>query len=152
MPTDPVEQLQSAARQVAGRFVPGALPVRVAILGADGEPLFVVAVPQVACESRESPREPEVSAGWDVTERRALFDGKPVKVAPSRLRLLKVLVEADAPLPARDLLGPAFDRHTSENNARFHVTELRKELRAAFPGFEGEVIDAAGDGYVLVVR
>ena len=148
-----VQELQELARLVAANFVPGVPVESLRLLDAHGKVLFAVAIPQAACEPAASPHEEATpAAGWDVSERRALYDERRVKVAPSRLKLLKALVEAEAPLPARELLGLAFDRHTSETNARFHVAELRKELRAAFPGFDGDPVEAAGDGYVLAIR
>lgn len=149
-----IARLQAAARVIAARLVPGAAVDLLRLLDRDGRVLFAVAVPPAACEPPAGRREddPPPPAGWDVTDRRALYDGVPVKVAPSRLKLLRVLAAAEAPLCARDLLGPAFDRHTSETNARFHVAELRKELAAAFPEFDGELIEATGAGYSLAIR
>src|SRR5262249_22748272 len=74
-------------------------------------------------------------AGWSFSERgAALYDGRPVGVAASRLRLLRALVEAEEPLPAKGLIGRAFDRNTSETNVRFHVGELRRGVEKGVAG------------------
>lgn len=86
-----------------------------------------------------------------MTERRAKFDGRPVPVSGSRLRLLKALVEADGPLTAKELTERAFDRQTDTANTRYHIKELRRELRAFF-GCEDEVIAGGDDGYTLAIR
>ncbi|HEV3440625.1 MAG TPA: hypothetical protein VG122_24935 [Gemmata sp.] len=88
--------------------------------------------------------------GWHITDREATFDGVPVSIAPSRLKLLSILASATEPVAAKDLIGTAFDRLTSETNARFHIAELRKELKKAFPSLDGDPIETDG-GYRLAV-
>ncbi len=44
------------------------------------------------------------------------------------------------------------DRHTDVANTRYHIRELRRELKAASPGFEGELIAGGGSGYRLALR
>ena len=126
---------------------PESIPHRVAVYDKDGDRLIDVVI-SVTCESDTA----AVRPGWAVTDQGILFDGRPVSVAPSRVRLLRALVEAEGRrLRAADLIGTAFDACASETNVRYHVAELRKELEAAFPGFEGNTISADG-GYALAIR
>jgi DNA-binding winged helix-turn-helix (wHTH) protein len=92
-----------------------------------------------------------VSAGWVVDDRSARFDGRPVAVGVSRLKLLKSLVGADGPIGAKELARLVFGPCGDEENVRYHLRELRKELKAAF-GIEGEAVANDGDGYRLVIR
>ncbi|MCE9564905.1 MAG: helix-turn-helix domain-containing protein, partial [Planctomycetes bacterium] len=94
---------------------------------------------------------PETVAGWSFTERTAKFDGKLVPVSPSRLKLLRVLVEAEGPLSGKMIAELAFGKHMGEDAARYHITSLRKELGEAFPEFEGEFIPGDG-GYRVAMR
>jgi hypothetical protein len=41
---------------------------------------------------------PVIRPGWSVSDTGAHFDGRPIGVAPSCLKLLRALVEADHPL------------------------------------------------------
>jgi DNA-binding response OmpR family regulator len=150
-PRDPIAMLQASARRVAAQFVPGSAPQRVVILDAQGHVLFSVAVPPGDVEKAE-PREQTPPSGWLAGEKGATFDGKPVRVAASRFRLLAVLVAAEEPLTAKELTERAFDRATDIANTRYHIRELRKELAEAFPSFEGNVIEGDDAGYRLVLR
>lgn len=152
---DPIKELQAAAR-FAAEHVAGQPPQRVIVLGLDNRKLLDVTVP-CGCVATPSgaavvvPEVPLVIAGWVVTDRAATFDGTPVPVAPSRLRLLRVLVEAEGPLTAKELTGLAFDQHTDDANTRYHIRELKRELKAAFT-FDGDVIQGDAEGYRLVLR
>jgi hypothetical protein len=148
---DPVKLLQAAARQVAGRFVPGAVPGAVEIKDAQGRVLFSVAVPAGSDGETQAEDAADPPTGWDVDERRALFEGKPVRVASSRLKLLRVLADARGPLTAEELTDLAFDSQTTLKNTRYHITLLKEELRKAFPSFEGELVEGGDDGYRLLL-
>ncbi|AMV25456.1 hypothetical protein VT84_13745 [Gemmata sp. SH-PL17] len=149
---DPLRALQAAARAIADHVSPGRAAKRVIVLDDVGK-LIDVPVPCGACAKADEVDEakPPVVAGWVVTERGATFDGTAVLVAPSRLRLLRVFIEAENPLTAKELTAAAFDRHTDEANTRYHIRELRRELKTAFT-FDGDVIQGEADGYRLVLR
>ena len=147
---DPIRQLQTAARAAARHVNPHTRARNVIVLDVNGEQVLDLQVPAGADADADG-LAPAVRPGWDVDDRRALFDGQPIRVAASRLRLLRVLAEAEGPLPAKELARLAFDRESDEENARYHVRELRKELKVAFDGFEGEIIPGDG-GYRLVLR
>jgi len=155
---DLIRCLQSDALRVAAAIAPGASVSHVVALDAAGKVLFKLPVPPAALllppptDAGPADEPPAAAPGWAVGPKGALYDGARVAVAASRLRLLKVLVEADGPIPAKELARLAFDRETDETNVRYHVKELKKELAAHFPGFEGELVAATGEGYRLAVR
>jgi hypothetical protein len=152
-----IRRLQCVAKEVAEEIAPGVPAGRVVVYTHDGKKLLDVTVPLV-CPSPDGAGEvaaapPPPRPGWDVDDRRALFDGEPVRVAPSRLVLLRVLVVAEGPLSAKELNRLAFAGDSNEENVRFHVRKLRDELNAAFPDFkeDGDVLPGEG-GYRLAVR
>lgn len=150
MPTDPLKALQAAARLACAHCAQ--MPAqRVVVFAADGRKVLDVAVPPGAAEPLAEPDPSAPPAGWDVSERAAKFDGKPVPVRGSRLRLLKALVEADAPLTAKELTSLAFDSQTDITTTRYHVRELRRELKAFFGG-DDEVVTGGDEGYALAIR
>lgn len=154
MSADPIKTLQTAARSVAEHVVPGHPARRVIVLGDNNARLIdtqIPCCPSATASGETAPAVPAVVAGWSVSERGAAFDGAPVPVAPSRLKLLRTLVEAEGPLTAKELTALAFDRHTDDANTRYHIRELKKELKAAFT-FDGDVISGENDGYRLVLR
>lgn len=148
---DPLRALQLAA-VAAAIHLAGVPPERVVIYGRAGR-LFEIPVPHdvLALGPPAVPETNAITPGWDVTDRAALFDGVPIAVARSRLPLLRALVNSHEKLSAKELIGIAFDAHTTEGNVRFHVAELRDELQAAFPKFEGDPIPSGG-GYLLELR
>lgn len=150
MPTDPLKHLQAAARLACAHCAQQPAQ-RVVVFGLDGRKVLDVAVPPGAAEPAADPEPVAPAAGWDVSERAAKFDGKPVRVGSRRLPLLKALVEADAPLTAKELTALAFDSQTDITTTRYHVRELRRELRAFFGG-DDEVIAGGDEGYALAIR
>jgi hypothetical protein len=122
----------------------------VLLLGSDGVKLLEVLVPLGGKLDEETESPTPAPEGWHITDQVATFDGRQVGVARSRLKLLAALAVATEPVAAKDLLGPVFDRYTSETNVRFHVAELRQELKAAFPSLDGDPIETDG-GYKLAV-
>ncbi len=86
--------------------------------------------------------------GWAFTDRRAYHNGKLIKVSDSRLQLLRVLVEADDHRSCEELTKLAFGSGTDTANTRYHIRELRQELKEAF-GIEGNPIPGEGKGYRL---
>ncbi len=151
MPTDPILRLQIAARSAAAHITPGLGARRVIVLGDDEKRLLDIAVLDGPHDQQTSSDDPLDAKGWRVTDRRAFFDGKPVPVGISRIPLLKVLIEADGPLHAKELAKLAFDRQTDEENARYHIKTLRKELSEGLPDFEGDILPGDG-GYRLVLK
>ncbi|HEV3440626.1 MAG TPA: hypothetical protein VG122_24940 [Gemmata sp.] len=63
-----------------------------------------------------------------------------------------MLVEAPGSLTAKELTEKAFDSETDEANTRYHIRELKRELKAAFPGFEEELLEGGAEGYRLKLR
>ena len=143
--SDPVRALQSAARQAASHVCPGVQVERVVLIAVDGKTLLDVAVPAGAPNQDE----PELQMGWKVTDRRAFFDGKSLLISASRLKLLKVLLEADGPLAGKEIAKLAFSGRTDEDGARFHIRKLREELKAALD-YDGDPIPGDG-GYRMVL-
>jgi DNA-binding response OmpR family regulator len=148
----PLRALQEAARRAASILHPEDRAVRVIVVGRDGVEIVNVVVPPSGThptpETRADP--PAVVPGWSFTERSALFDGKEAAVGPSRVRLLKVLAEAEGPMTAKELAKATYGANGDEESARFHVRELRKELKAHFD-FEGDPVPNDG-GYRLALR
>jgi DNA-binding response OmpR family regulator len=85
---------------------------------------------------------------WAFSDKRVYFDGNPTQIKTSRQKLLRVLVEADGPYSSKELSKLAFDGKTDEENTRYHIRELRKELQEAL-GIEGNPIPGDSEGYRL---
>lgn len=152
MSEDPIRELQRAAR-AAAKHVADAHANRVVVLDATGRRIMDIAVPAGCAPepTRAAPVISQVAAGWVVTQQSATFDGKPVAIAMSRLKLLRVLVEATEPMIGKELAKKVFGEHGDEEASRFHIRELRKELQAAF-GYEGDPIPNEKSGYWLALR
>lgn len=161
-PTDPVRELLRAAL-CAAQHLHGDdradRAVRVIVECEAGLKLIDLAIPRAMTAGVSAgelpvlaPEPPVFVPGWSfVSERVTLFDGRAVGVSPSRVRLLRLLAEADAPMLGREIRDAIYDAMTTEGNVRYHVEELRKELRAAFPAFEGDLI-SNDKGYRLELR
>src|SRR5262245_39085766 len=147
MDRDPLKELQVAAARAVACYASGQEAKRVVILGVSGE-LLSAPVP-CSCDTNSEESNP-VIAGWQATDRQALYDGQPVAVGPSRLKLLRVLVEAEAALTADELTKLVFDSHTRVENTRYHIRQLKKELKTAFR-LDSESMAIVGDdeGYSL---
>lgn len=152
--------LQCAARAAARALAPGVIAHRVVILDANNQTILDVVIPNVSLSAPEADPEtvmdlqtvtPTSRPGWVVSERVARYDGKVIAVSVNRVRLLKVLVESETPMMAKELRERAFDRETSEENVVYHIKTLRKELSAAFPDFPGEIIPN-DNGYSIALR
>ncbi len=156
-PTDALRELQRLAAIVAALLSPGKPAVALTLVDVTGQTIIAIPVPIVVAEDdmrrrkREEDEPPTFAAGWSFTEKLVLFDGKVVAVAGSRLKLLRVLVDADGKLTAKELAKMAFGVAADEENSRYHVKALRAELAIAFPDFEAEIIPGDG-GYRLVLR
>lgn len=151
---DPLRALLRAACRAA-RHLDAGRATRVVVYGGDRK-VIDLAVPDSVADGEL--RVPEAQAppedpppGWSFTARTALYDGKRLAVAPSRVKLLRVLWEATEKLSAKELGRLAFDRETDEEGTRYHIRTLRAELAAEFPTFEGEIIPGDG-GYRLALR
>lgn len=152
--SDPLRSLLRAACRAA-RHLDAGRATRVAVYCGDKK-VIDLAVPESVAdgelrvpEAQTVPEEPP--AGWSFTGRAALYDGERLAVAPSRVKLLRVLVEATEKLSAKELGRLAFDRETDEEGTRYHIRTLRAELAAEFPSFEGDIIPGDG-GYRLALR
>jgi len=147
--------LQRAARDYALAVDPLCTPDMVKVCGG-GKVVVAVAIPKQVQESKKvmvESEEPE--AGWVVTATAASYDGKRVKVAPSRLGLLLLLVDAESPIPVKTLSEEGWLPHetcTGEPNVRQHVARLNAEIRAAVAGLDFDPIEGTGQGYRLVFR
>jgi hypothetical protein len=154
MPDYPLKDLLRAA-VLATQHLHGCdradCPVRVVVFCSQGRKVIDLAIPAEILKAAAEPEVPVLPPGWSFADKIALYDGRAVAVAPSRVKLLRVLVEAVGKLSAKELARLAFDREADEENARYHVKALRAELAAAFPGFEGEIVPGEG-GYRLVLR
>lgn len=153
MSADPLRDLQAAARVIAEHVNPGHPACRVIVLDRDGVKVLDTTVPLCGCATPTAVPSVEVpvQSGWIVTDRGAQFDGQPVRVPSSRLKLLRALIDATEPVTAKELTVLVFDRETDIANTRYHIRELRKELKAAFT-FDSDVIQGDDDGYRLVLR
>jgi DNA-binding response OmpR family regulator len=152
---DPVKDLLRAAAVAARHIGCRERAARVVVYCAEGLKVIDLHVPHEALhQGDDSPRQSaasEVVPGWRFTDRAAFFDGRPVAVSPSRVRLLRLLAEADGPLLAREIRDRVYDAQTTEGNVRYHIEMLRDELAAAFPRFEGDLVTNDG-GYRLEMR
>lgn len=158
-PPDPIRALQRAAI-AAARHLGGRTAVRVVVFLAENAKPLDVPVPDSVSDSDLVPAlevavvtmavPPAPKAGWSFEGSEVSYDGRRVAVATSRHKLLRVLVDAAGPLLAKEIRDLAYDRQTTEGNVRYHVDELRKELRVAFPSFEGELI-VNDNGYRLEI-
>lgn len=153
-PGDPLRSLLRAACRAA-RHLDEGRATRVVVF-VNEKKVIDLAVPDSVADGEL--RVPEAQAvpedpppGWSFEGRAARYDGQRVAVAPSRVPLLKLLVEADAPLLAREIRDRLFDKQTTEGNVRYHIDKLREDLRAAFPSFEGEIV-TNDNGYSLALR
>lgn len=147
---DRIRELQIAAARVACEILPGSVIKRVVLIDEHGRKidLPVPPCPQPG-EAFDVPETPMLTPGWSFTDRHALYDGRVVAVSASRVKLLRVLAEATAGLTAKELARAAFGDRGDEESARFHVRELRKELKTHF-NYEGDPIPN-DSGYRLVI-
>ncbi len=163
--SDPVRSLLRAACR-AVRHLEAGRACRVIVYVGDKRAIDIVIPESVADGEMRRPMLPATlpppppippppipPPGWSFSDRLASFDGRVVReVSASRVRLLKALAESRRPLTAKELTELVFDSETDVANVRYHVKELRRELKAAFADFEGELIVGEGEGYRLVLR
>lgn len=142
-----VKDLQVIACQAARDVNSDCEAARVVVLCRDGKKIIDITIPRDCAESFEA----LAAIGWHVTDRLAQYDGEAVPIAPSRLKLLRTLIEAEGSLKCKDLIRMCFDRVTDEDNVRYHVSRLRKELKEAFPEHP-EPITSDQNGYYLALR
>jgi hypothetical protein len=113
---------------------------------ADGE------MRRPALPAAPAPETPALPPGWSFANQFAIYDGKIIKgISPSRVRLLRVLADAIAPLKADELAKEVYGPHGDAENARNHIRALREELRKEF-GYEGDPVPNDGQGYRLALR
>lgn len=153
MSSDPLRQLQAAARKCGRHAMPGTTIRRVILLDDANRKVVDVAVPAAPDEPAERVLEPQVRPGWDFSANVPLFDGAPVPIAGRGREVLKVLAEADGPVTTdqlRELVWQGYD--ATDSAIRYQVVELRKKLLKMFPGWEGDPIPASGNGFTLQLR
>lgn len=145
--------LQEAARAYGRLVNPGAIAAEVRIRFHDGSkaslPVPIMATTPVPAKVY-APTLPE--SGWSFFNNRPFYDGKPIDITGQKLRLLRVIAEAEGPLSVDDLRAKAWrDSRTEEVTIRWSVGELRKELRKLFD-FEDDPIPNGPDGYTLALK
>lgn len=148
-PRDPIRDLFAAALRAAAHLGFSERPVRVTLYCREKRKILDLEIPLTVCADEAPAREEDAGGGWLFVGRAAIFNGRRIVVSTSRVKLLQVLAEATEPLTAKDLTARAFDAETDVANTRFHIRELRGELKKAF-GFEEEAIVGENDGYRLV--
>jgi hypothetical protein len=154
----PLRDLQATARAAVDHLAPGERASRVVVFGANGSKLIDITVPACAtCAAKsnevvDAPYEvvPPVS-GWVVTDRAAIFDGVALPIAGRKLDVLRVLV-AHETATVDDLRTAWSDYKAEDSTIRWQVGELKKSLKGAFRDFPGELIEATGSGYKLLLR
>lgn len=152
LPRDPVRDLQAAARRAADHSAPGHLARRVVVLGEGGVKLMDVPVPACPCGPEPGgAAEAGAAPGWSSRGDALLFDGEPVPIRGRNLDVLRVLAASE--LVTVDELRAAWSGYKAEDaTVRWQVGELKKALKKLFGDFEGELIEATGAGYRLLLR
>ncbi|QJX01234.1 helix-turn-helix domain-containing protein [Frigoriglobus tundricola] len=149
-PPDPIRRLQASARAAAEHVAPGERAARVVVFDTRGAKVLDMTIPASASVTEdERPAMPTV--GWCVTDRGATFDGKAVPVTGRKRDVLRVLVENET-ATVDDLRAAWGDYKAEESTIRWQIGELKKALKAAFPDYPGELIEATGNGYRLLIR
>lgn len=144
---DPAHGLQSSARKFAKHVAPHRQPKKVTVsdeFGVIGT-LAVGAEPEAIVIAVSAAK-----AGWDFTGPVPRFDGTLVQLHGRKAEILKLLVDARGPVPAK-IIRDALDAHMSEGTARWHVGDLRDALAVLFPGLD-EPISTTPEGYLLQIR
>lgn len=153
MPTDPLHDLQSAARRYARHVLPGSVARRIIIVDEHRERIAEVRIP--ACEDRDAAPSlvPDVRPGWDFTSRIARYDGTECPDIVGRpLAVLRVLAEANGPVSVDELRAAWDGYQADESTIRGAVASLRRKLAKLWPDWEGEIIVSTGAGYGLELR
>ena len=95
---------------------------------------------------------PAAPPGWSFApDGRAVYDGRPLAVGGRKLDVLRALVGAAGPVGVDGLRAAWGGTDVDDSAVRFQVAELRKALRAEFPDWEGEVVQASAHGYRLLL-
>jgi hypothetical protein len=148
---DPVRRLQDAARAAIAYIAPGRVVGSVVVLDGEKEVIIEMFVPACGPRVEEVEVKPAVSpVGWHLTDRNAMYDGRTIAI--SRPKLLRVLVETGEGITIPQLTTLAFGQQGSDANTRYHLVQLKKELKAAFPEFEGDILQCDENVYRLMVR
>jgi hypothetical protein len=126
----------------------------VVILDASGNKLLEVSIPAGIDVDMPTPFPPtrEPKPGWDFPPSGPKYDGRPVKIQGRQREVLKALAAAEGPLMVDQLAAAWADYKPEPGTVRGVVIELRKTLKNLFPEWEGETIEATGEGYTLLLR
>lgn len=149
--SDPLHDLQAAARRYARHVLPGSVPRSLIIRDEHREMIAQVRVP--ACAGEVEPVSPEVRPGWDFSKKIPRFDGAECPdIAGRPLAVLRVLAEAAGPVSVEELRA-AWDGYSADDSTiRGAVAALRKKLEKLWPDWEGDLIVSTGAGYGLEIR
>lgn len=150
--SDPLHDLQAAARRYAKHVLPGVAARSLVIRDEHREPIAQVRIP--ACAGGEAEvAAPEVRPGWDFSHRIPRFDGTECPdIAGRPLAVLRVLAEAAGPVSVEELRA-AWDGYSADDSTiRGAVASLRKKLEKLWPDWEGDLIVSTGAGYGLEIR
>jgi DNA-binding response OmpR family regulator len=151
MAGDPLHELQASVRRYARHVLPGSHARRCVILDEHQEEIAAVRVP--ACEGKDAETlAPEVVSGWDFRGHLPRFDGVEYPISGRPLAVLRVLGEASGSVSVEDLRAVWDKFDVSDSTIRGAVADLRKRLEKLWPDWEGDVIEATGNGYSLHIR
>lgn len=148
--TDPLHDLQAAARRYARHVLPGAACRRVILFDDHKQKVCDVLLP--ACAGSDEPLVPEVKPGWDFSRTVPRFDGAECAIHGRPLAVLRMLAEADGPVSVEDLRAAWDGYQAGDSTIRSMVGELRKKMQKLFPMWEGDVLPSTGAGYELGIR
>lgn len=151
MPTDPLHQLQAAARSYGDYVYPG-FAIRTCVLLDDAGRRIEVLVPPCSGDGSDGPGEPDEIAGWDFSRSVPRFEGVEYPISGRQLKVLKILAEADGPVPVEDLRAAWDGYNAGDGTIRELVRELKLKLKKLFPARESEPIESTGAGYALGIR
>lgn len=156
--SDPLHELQSAARKYAAHVLPGVVARRLIILDEHRERIAEVRIP--ACAEGETvgvgPAPPTIAPlalpGWDFSAPTPRFDGQPIAIHGRKRDLLKLLAESPIPLSVEQMKAAWGPDYTPEpGSVRWTVGDLRRALTSLFPGC-GDPVHNDDAGYSLTIR
>lgn len=152
MSNHPLRDLQAAARAALRHVAPGSLPGEVVVKDQHGHRVISLLIPPTDPTDPAEPADPQPERpGWDFS-RGCRLDGALVPIRGRPLDVLRMLAESPGPVPAEQLKKAWTEYEPSDSTVRYQVGELRKVLAKLFPGFEGDIVEATGGGYLLHLR
>ncbi len=152
MPSDPLHDLQAAARRYARHVLPGVAARSLIIRDEHREAIAQVRIP--ACDGEVKTLEPEVREGWDFSRKVPRYNGTDCPdITGKPLAVLRILAEASGQVSVEELRKAAWDGYPADDSTiRGAVASLRKKLEKLWPDWEGDVIVSHGAGYGLEIR